>query len=685
LPVEEIGGFGRLWEWVKSWRLWRSPPIVWIPYLPLVAIYAALLLVIMGFGGEVGAPSLIWHDILYTQFLSGVAVCLLCVQLCFVGYVLDSSENPAILSSVGTVGGLARYSRLPFAGLIGALCVGAYLQTHARLHGVLVLVVPLIVFRELVRVSHDSRSSLPLIALIPSKRHAGIRALVDKAWPRLPRSDARRGPEREAHVVQVAASIYLTLFYGVFYVVLIVQKFVPIVLPLPAALSVCFALSLFVALWGFLRAWYRRYRLVAGLVALLVLAVTGTDPRFGLRHVVLQPPSSKQQRGLLDDAAALKSWKDALAPESKPPLVVVATSGGALRAAIWTISVLGALEGRIPGFMRHVRVITGASGGMVGAAHLVSALEARGTSSAPLDPKWFDGVMEDAARDSLTPVAHALIFPFEDRGRALERSWELNTNGRMAMPFRSLARGETSGWLPSLIYSPMMVEDGRRLLVSNLDLADLTASFPPAPAISSVQLFACAGEGIDEIRLSTVARLSATFPWVTSAGRLDSDPDRRVVDAGYYDNYGVDLAASWIRRYAGRLTEKKTSDVSGVLLIQIRDEKTYEGSVDAVPGPTYPNRLVSPLTTPIEALLSARDASMLFRNESEVAGLGAYFPPELRAHGNQFFATATFECPYDVPLEWYLNRWTIDRLKEPPPPPELEAVAAWWSSRPSDR
>jgi hypothetical protein len=49
-----------------------------------------------------------------------------------------------------------------------------------------------------------------------------------------------------------------------------------------------------------------------------------------------------------------------------------------------------------------------------------------------------------------------------------------------------------------------------------------------------VQLFACEGVGIDAIKLSTVARLNATFPWVTSAALLTTTPDRRVVDAGYY-------------------------------------------------------------------------------------------------------------------------------------------------------
>jgi hypothetical protein len=39
---------------------------------------------------------------------------------------------------------------------------------------------------------------------------------------------------------------------------------------------------------------------------------------------------------------------------------------------------------------------------------------------------------------------------------------------------QSYAADERMGWRPSLVFTPMMVEDGRRLLISNLDLAFAT-------------------------------------------------------------------------------------------------------------------------------------------------------------------------------------------------------------------
>ena len=48
----------------------------------------------------------------------------------------------------------------------------------------------------------------------------------------------------------------------------------------------------------------------------------------------------------------------------------------------------------------------------------------------------------------------------------LDRQW-----CRLNRPVVSLRDGEAAGWRPSLIVSPMIVETGERLLISNLDLS----------------------------------------------------------------------------------------------------------------------------------------------------------------------------------------------------------------------
>lgn len=659
------------------------PLLGWFAYPPLLAVLLALLAVVLGFGKELGAPSLVWHYDLLTQTIAGLAATALCVHLGVVGYLLDSGENPDqdVAPDEATFGSVVRYTLWPVGALWLATVWGAFRQTETPHHGALVLIGPmtaLVIFAWLAGGPLESR---PISSLLRARDRERLMRLIHRVDTFLSARRPTPNVDPGAHAVQAFLMGALLVFYGV---VWIFEPFVP------AALAVSVALSIATGLWGLLRFWMRRFRVV-GILLLAgfacVVGVTGDIPATGLSKVAF-PIAGDQPRLLLPDQAVLEKWVAPFGKE-KPPLVVVATSGGASRAAVWTINVLSQLDQRIPGFLRHVRIITGASGGMVGAAHLVSALGPSGLQ-VPIDE-----VLEGAARDSLTDVTRALILPRSDRGRALEAAWERNTmrevgpgrkESRLQRPFRDLMTGEAEGWRPSLVYAPMLVEDGRRLVVSNLDLTDLTVSSGPVAGCtatdpseclqsrSAFQLFSCRGEGIDEIKLSTVARLSATFPWVTSAALLTTTPDRRIVDAGYYDNFGVDLGALWIRKNAAWLREH----TSGVLLIQIRDDRRNALDVKAKGAPGRVHRWVSAVTTPIEAFLKAREATMSFRNDEQIALLAS--DPDL-AFEKEFLITRSFELGDEAPLQWYLTRAAIDRLKRPPPEIAFHEVERWWAAR----
>ena len=60
----------------------------------------------------------------------------------------------------------------------------------------------------------------------------------------------------------------------------------------------------------------------------------------------------------------------------KPKLVVVCTSGGGIAAANWTTLCLAELEETVPNFSSHLRLVTGSSGGMLGAGLYVASLRA---------------------------------------------------------------------------------------------------------------------------------------------------------------------------------------------------------------------------------------------------------------------------------------------------------------------
>ena len=300
-----------------------------------------------------------------------------------------------------------------------------------------------------------------------------------------------------------------------------------------------------------------------------------------------------RMRGLppLSDREVLERWASRFAKSGveKPKLAIVAVSGGASRAAIWTAAVLTALERTLPDFSRHVRLMTGASGGMVASACYAAALEESGGFRG--DGRRDDWLVEAVSRDNLTPVADSLALhdiPLQflpvrksrDRGSMLDAALEENTDGVLGRPFRELAAGEAEGWRPSLVFSPMLVEDGRRLLISNLDLAPLTRAagtllgqdgVDERPeedglySLSAVEFHRLFPEA-ERLKISTAVRMNATFPYVSPAVRLPVSPARRVVDAGYYDNYGINVAASWIQEHREWIRLR----TSGVVLIQVR-------------------------------------------------------------------------------------------------------------------
>ena len=396
--------------------------------------------------------------------------------------------------------------------------------------------------------------------------------------------------------------------------------------------------------------------------------------------------------GLLSNDEVLREWKKRTIvrtadgkKEELPRLILVATTGGAYRASFWTTVVLDELENCMKsrgGFSRHVRLITGASGGMVGAAYYVASMGEDG----PPPEGITDLLRDESSLDSLTPVVRHLVtadlprafWPWRqkddhDRGVELEQLWET-----LATTFDQMKDGERAGWRPSLVISPMIVEVGRRLLISNLDLGIVAAIGGRLPitmsttagaaaavvarlyARSAAEFFRIFPNARKDFRLQTAIRMSATFPLASPAVSLPTDPPRRVVDAGYYDNYGVDLATSWAYEHQDWIRK----NTSGVALIQIRaypsekDTLAYlalEGDKNRSTATKLQDRLVTSLqglTSPLEGGLSARNWSMRFRNATQIHVLDDL----LNQPGKpRLFETFIFENFSDFAMNWFIS------------------------------
>jgi hypothetical protein len=395
---------------------------------------------------------------------------------------------------------------------------------------------------------------------------------------------------------------------------------------------------------------------------------------------------------------------------AKRPLVVLCVSGGASRAAVWVALVLRELNRHLPGFSHHIRLITGASGGMVGAAYHAACLQkpdgwpripSTCCFSAPQKSSLtLDDMVEDLAGDAISPVIHRMLFydlwsmlwpfPFaNDRGRGLETGWHNQLHEALDLPLRAMKTGEEEGWRPVLIFSPMIVEDGRRLLISNEPLDYLTETVWPSldgtggqsvstPAVQFSELFPRA----TDFRLSTAARMSASFPYISPAAMLPTVPRRRVVDAGYFDNYGIDLAASWLFHHAEVLAKQ----YSRVVLIQVRDgmDEDARRSPAAPPGEsTLPRRGLEGILSPVDGALVARSSVMAYRNDRQLQVLDGLLT---LVYGKDFFTTVLFENSASVSMSWYVppeERRAMDgAVRSREIQERITRLKQWWNAPP---
>ena len=221
---------------------------------------------------------------------------------------------------------------------------------------------------------------------------------------------------------------------------------------------------------------------------------------------------------------------------------------------------------------------------------------------------------------------------------ALEDAWTENGLRELSSTtFHDLRKREQAGWCPSLVFSPMIVEDGRRLLFSNLDLRYVVSN--DGGLIRARDAYTVDGwlanysrEGFeffrmfpgerDRLRVSTAVRLSASFPLLSPAAVLPTFPRRRVVDAGYYDNFGVSLASAWL--FSSAHMDWIKQHASKVLLIQVRayesersrtlgrvehggNRRVFESNDSSLSG-----RTVEDLVTPLVGVNKARESATPF-------------------------------------------------------------------------
>lgn len=282
-----------------------------------------------------------------------------------------------------------------------------------------------------------------------------------------------------------------------------------------------------------------------------------------------QPPVDERRPRLVDH---FDRWIGNHPPGQ--PVYFVAMSGGASRASYWPAVTLGRLEdeARSKGtrFGSNVFLISGVSGGSVGAAAFVSALATwprqDGADCLRL------AMDEMLGRDALAPVVGLMLFPDLvqrfipdmgassqriDRSRGLEETWvrdwgavigharlkhcgvakpddHLTTPSPWGRPLAELHNGADPALnLPSVVLNTVRLEDSRRMLQSNLAFALRDAD----------DLLGADFEArMRNVSLAAAAHNSARFPFVSPPGSVWTAhglPWGHLGDGGYNDVTGT--------------------------------------------------------------------------------------------------------------------------------------------------
>ncbi len=388
-------------------------------------------------------------------------------------------------------------------------------------------------------------------------------------------------------------------------------------LRIPAGTSVFIIFSVVAAAGGAITYWFHAWR--ASIFLLLLLSINVLTSRnwfafrnraYGLSYSGELPTYNYDRLGELARPERVATDRDSMlrvlerwrarTGERRPRMVLLCVSGGGLKATYWTTHVLQQAQLATDGSLtRHTSLISGASGGMIGAAYfrelnLLSQNDPRVTAT---DPTY----LEASGKDLLNSVGFAIVtkdlffsagtFEHEgehfqlDRAYAFERQLNENLDHALGKPLGAYEAPERAAEIPMVLLTPSVVNDARRLIISPLGVSHLMlppigVDRPETFEVDAIDFGAFFRDANPErLSFTTALRMNATYPYVLPNVYLPSNPPVEVMDAGFRDNFGVLQASRFIQVYRDWILD----NTSGVALVQISTLDKFEAATEAGP------------------------------------------------------------------------------------------------------
>ena len=374
---------------------------------------------------------------------------------------------------------------------------------------------------------------------------------------------------------------------------------------IPAAGSFVLILTVAVMFVGALSYWFRSWTTTVVIVIVLVLnfiikkeALKKQYYAYGLNYDTTRAEYSQESIKELSNPdlvfqdkakmyQVLENWRSKF--DYKPVMIFITVSGGGQRAALWTLKSLQVADSITGGnLMKHTMMISGASGGLIGASYFRELYRQRqyvGKKINPYSKEYltrisnenlnsiiFSLLVNDLFVNSQNFSYSGLTYP-KDRGYAFERQLDYNTEGLLDRPIMDYYEDEHESRIPLVVMAPTIINDGRKLFISSHGVSFMATTIesvaelnnPKIKGVDFQKLFS--QQGAEHLRFLSALRMSATFPYITPNITLPSQPPLEIMDAGISDNFGVDDATRFLYSFKDWIAE----NTSGVVILSIRD------------------------------------------------------------------------------------------------------------------
>lgn len=335
-------------------------------------------------------------------------------------------------------------------------------------------------------------------------------------------------------------------------------------------------------------------------------------PAYNRDSIMLLCNPEKMEADKNNMLAVLENWKQKQ-EEEKPYLYVINVSGGGTRSATFTFNVLQQLDSVMNGsLMNKTFVINGASGGMLGATYYRELYRQKqlGKSINPQNKQYSENISKDllnalfssfVTRDLFAPAQQFETEKYKyskDRGYAFEEQFSRNTDRILDYPLKNIIADETEAKIPLMFFNSTITRDGRKMMISTQPISFMMRNWPDSVAGINSEAdavdFAAMFKKQDpyDLRLLSILRINATFPYVLPNVWLPTNPIIDVMDAGMRDNFGQESSLRFLNVFKDWIK----NNTSGVIFIQIRDRKSGEWE-DGYEDPSIGGMFTKPVMT----------------------------------------------------------------------------------------